>query len=107
MSCLQTVFEEIEGKISQNQPDVVRLVDCNRRKPESSNQQGNNKDFENASEAKYRNDENVLMSLPAQYRPIETGEEFPPGEYVTDAGKVFLCTNNSNINIYEQISIWD
>ncbi|XP_059081044.1 enhancer of mRNA-decapping protein 3-like isoform X2 [Tigriopus californicus] len=66
------VLEEISDNIAANQPDVVRLVDCNKRKPE----------------AKYRNDENVLMSVPAQYRPIETGEEPPPGEYVTDSGLI-------------------
>lgn len=68
------VFEEIDDTIaSSNQPDVVRLVDCNRRRP---------------SEAKYRNDENVLLSLPGEYRPIETGEVPPPGEYSTDSGLI-------------------
>eukprot|EP00095_Tigriopus_kingsejongensis_P011104 snap_masked-scaffold268_size230776-processed-gene-1.22 protein:Tk11104 transcript:snap_masked-scaffold268_size230776-processed-gene-1.22-mRNA-1 annotation:"enhancer of mrna-decapping protein 3" len=66
------VFEEINDEIAANQPDLVRLVDCNRRKPET----------------KYRNDENVLVSVPAQYRPIETGEVPPPGEYVTDTGLI-------------------
>ena len=70
----QLVFEEIDDTIaSSNQPDVVRLVDCNRRRP---------------SEAKYRNDENVLLSLPGEYRPIETGEVPPPGEYSTDSGLI-------------------
>ena len=70
----QLVFEEIDDTIAaSNQPDVVRLVDCNRRRP---------------SEAKYRNDENVLLSLPGEYRPIETGEAPPPGEYATDAGLI-------------------
>ena len=69
---LQTVFNEIDDELSSNQPDLVRLVDCNRRKPEP----------------KYRNDENVLVAIPAKYRQIETGEDPPPGEYVTDDGLV-------------------
>jgi len=70
----QLVFEEIDDTIAtSNQPDVVRLVDCNRRRP---------------SEAKFRNDENVLLSIPGEYRPIETGEVPPPGEYSTDAGLI-------------------
>ena len=40
------------------------------------------------AEAKYRNDENVLVSSPAQLRPVETGEVPPPGEYVTDSGLI-------------------
>ncbi len=90
-----------------NQPDVVRLVDCNLRKT----QQAPASSSSPASEAKYRNDENVLVTIPAQYRSapfegirgktlfffpskscfclhrlIETGEVPPPGEYVTDSG---------------------
>ena len=68
------VFEEIEGEIT-NQPDLVRLVDCNKVK-------------KSEAEPKYRNDENVLVGIPAHFRPIETGEEPPPGEYVTDSGLI-------------------
>ena len=69
----QLVFEAIEDEMaSNNQPDVVRLVDCNKKQPEP----------------KYRNDENVLVSIPAQYRIIDTGEKPAPGEYVTNSGLV-------------------
>lgn len=54
----RTVLQEIQDDISSNQPDLVRLVDCNKRTS------GNNK----APEPKYRNDENVLESMPAVYR---------------------------------------
>ena len=81
------VFEEIEDELSQqNQPDIVRLVDHNRRKNLEDIIKYESHMEREAMEPKYRNDENVLMSRPAQYRPIETGEEFPPGEFVTDAG---------------------
>ncbi len=63
------VFDAIEGEMatavtaalgggSNNQPDVVRLVDCNRRRGKE----------EAAIQPKYRNDENVLVTAPAQYR---------------------------------------
>ena len=46
------VLQEIQDDVMSNQPDLVRLVDCNKRK----------------TEPKYRNDENVLESLPAVFR---------------------------------------
>jgi len=66
----QTVFSAIDQELG-NKPDIVRLVDCNRRAPEP----------------KYRNDENVLESAPAEYRQISTGE-VEVGEFVTDSGLV-------------------
>jgi len=65
----QAVFEEIES--TNNKPDVVRLVDCNRRAPQP----------------KYRCDENVIHQDPVKYRQIAVPS---PGtrEYVTDAGLV-------------------
>lgn len=66
----QTVFAELDQELS-NKPDIVRLVDCNRRAPEP----------------KYRNDENVLSTIPTEYRQITTGEQ-DCGEYVTDSGLV-------------------
>ncbi len=68
------------ASLGSNQPDVVRLVDCNRRQQPAT--------ASSTTEAKYKNDENVLVSVPAQYRPIDTGEEPPPGEYVTDSGLI-------------------
>jgi SpoU rRNA methylase family enzyme len=62
------VFEEIDDAYATNQPDVVRLVDSNVRRP---------------SEAKFKNDENVLLSMPGEYRPIDTGEVPPPGNVKT------------------------
>jgi hypothetical protein len=41
-----------------NRPDVVRLVDCNKRAPEP----------------KYKYDENVLGNVIAEYRQITTGQ---------------------------------
>lgn len=105
----QRVLEEIES----NQPDVVRLIDHNRRggsktkglsqtqqtsnvksnsnqcnsnpqpapPPPSSSHQPRGAD----GELKYRNDQNVLVSEPTQYRCITTEEEFF-GEYQTDQG---------------------
>jgi hypothetical protein len=50
-----------------NKPDIVRLVDCNKRVPEP----------------KYKYDENVLGGTIAEYRQINTGKpgprpSFPP-----------------------------
>lgn len=81
---LRTLVGEQTGS---NQPDVVRLVDCN-RKPQPNQQQQPGADRSSGGGGKYRNDENVLVTVPAQYRPIETGEDIPPGEYVTDSGLI-------------------
>ena len=40
-----------------NRPDIVRLVDCNKRAPEP----------------KYKYDENVLGNVVAEYKQINTG----------------------------------
>jgi len=70
-----TVLAEIDQELA-NKPDIIRLVDCNRRQPEP----------------KYRNDENVLggtTALSTELRQIELlGEAVPETEYVTDAGLV-------------------
>lgn len=63
-------WAEIDAELS-TQPDIVRLVHCNKRQPE----------------AKYRNDENVLASVAAEYRQITTGEQ-GEGEFLTDQGLV-------------------
>ncbi|XP_013773360.1 enhancer of mRNA-decapping protein 3-like isoform X2 [Limulus polyphemus] len=63
----QAIFEEIEA---HSKPDVVRLVDINRRQT-----------------AKYRCDENVLLSEPVTYREI-TVPCVVEKEYVTDTGLV-------------------
>lgn len=73
----QLVFNEIDSQQS-NQPDIVKLVDCNVRKPEP----------------KYRNDENVLESGPVVLRQISTGESVTPYEYVTDSGLVVPSISN-------------
>ena len=77
------VFREIE--MENNQPDVVRLVDCNLR----------NKNATPVSrtemEPKYRNDQNVLATIPAQYRQIALDKGVAAsnrGEYSTDNGLV-------------------
>ena len=93
----QRVLEEIES----NQPDVVRLIDHNRRGGTGSKTKCPNsaKSTNNTAggtqqqqqprgadgELKYRNDQNVLKSNETQYRLIST-EEGPIGEYLTDAG---------------------
>jgi hypothetical protein len=45
-----------------NKPDIVRLVDCNKRVPEP----------------KYKYDENVLGGTIAEYRQINTGKPATP-----------------------------
>ena len=71
------VLDEITA--AENKPDLIRLVDSNRRKDPQTPK----------TEPKFRNDENVLgAQSPPQYRPIETGEKPSPGEYVTDSGLV-------------------
>jgi len=67
------VMREIDAELA-NKPDIVRLVHCNRRQPEP----------------KYRNDENVLAGITAEYRQITTGEA-DIGEYLTDLGLVVPC----------------
>jgi len=62
---------EIDAEMMSNKPDIVRLVHCNKRQPE----------------AKYKNDENVLLGVTADYRQITTGET-GEGEFVTDQGLV-------------------
>jgi len=108
----QTVWEEIES----NQPDVVRLIDHNRRGGATAtvNVGAKNKGTGATSktsvsssacplksatavvpssittggpEPKYRNDQNVLVSEPTQYRLIAT-DEAAVGEYATDAGLI-------------------
>ena len=116
----QTVWEEIES----NQPDVVRLIDHNRRggappTAASANVGAKHKGTAGATskttsvsssacplksavvssaalassmvvngpEPKYRNDQNVLVSEPTQYRLIAT-DEAAVGEYATDAGLI-------------------
>jgi len=69
------VMREIDAELA-NKPDIVRLVHCNRRQPEP----------------KYKNDENVLAGIAAEYRQITTGEEFN-GEFVTDSGLVVPCVS--------------
>lgn len=64
------VMAEIDQKLS-NKPDIIRLVDCNIRKPEP----------------KYRHDENVLGNQVMNCRQIETGEVMET-EYSTDAGLI-------------------
>jgi len=61
---------EIEAELG-NKPDIVRLVHTNRRQPEP----------------KYRNDQNVIEGVKAEYRQITTGEE-GEAEFVTDQGLV-------------------
>jgi len=80
------VFQEIE----KNQPDVVRLVDCNLRQPR---QPGTPQHHNHQPEPKYRNDQNVLATIPAQYRQISLNKSSTSGgslegEYSTDAGLV-------------------
>lgn len=58
------VFEEIDA----SQPDVVRLVDINRKKPSPVFIGENN-------EPKYRNDQNVINSKPVNYRQIQTNQK--------------------------------
>jgi len=70
-----TVMAEIDAELGA-QPDIVRLVHCNRRQPEP----------------KYRNDENVLAGVTAEYRQITTGEA-ECGEFVTDLGLVVPCVS--------------
>jgi len=70
------VMKEIDAELA-NKPDVVRLVHCNRRQPEP----------------KYRNDENVLAGVVAEYRQITTGEGGHAGEFVTDLGLVVPCVS--------------
>merc|ERR1712096_130314 len=69
------VMKEIDAELA-NKPDIVRLVHCNRRQPEP----------------KYRNDENVLNTITAEYRQITTGEE-ECGHFVTDMGLVVPCVS--------------
>jgi len=64
------VMAEIDADLA-NKPDIVRLVHTNKRQPEP----------------KYRNDENVLASVSAEYRQIKVGEEVER-EFLTDAGLV-------------------
>lgn len=66
----QTVMAEIDAELG-NKPDIVRLVHCNKRQPEP----------------KYRNDENVLAGVAAEYRQITTGEAVGT-EFITDLGLV-------------------
>jgi enhancer of mRNA-decapping protein 3 len=89
------VLQEIES----NQPDVVRLIDHNRRgnKTTTSTTTGASKaaatapppshGHRKAPEPKYRNDQNVLSSAPTKVRGIAT-EEAAVGEYMTDAGLI-------------------
>jgi len=65
-----TVMAEIDAELA-NKPDVIRLHTTNKRQPEP----------------KYRNDENVLTGVAAEYRQITTGEE-GGGEFLTDLGLV-------------------
>lgn len=65
-----TILSEIDQELS-NKPDIIRLVDCNRRAPEP----------------KYKNDENVLGNVVTEFRQIDTGEVMET-EFVTDAGLV-------------------
>jgi len=100
------VLEEIES----NQPDVVRLIDHNRRGgngsaktkatttstgsvPKSNGAVAAIASTNNVpppppkTEPKYRNDQNVLTSEPTQFKLISL-QEAPMGEYKTDAGLV-------------------
>ena len=95
------VLEEIES----NQPDVVRLIDHNRRggtkqkasvvvpksngafAPPAASAATAAAFAAPKTEPKYRNDQNVLLSDPVQYNLI-TLEESPVGEYKTEAGLV-------------------
>lgn len=75
------VFEEIEMENS-NQPDVVRLVDCNRVKKNAT-------PVRSEMEPKYRNDQNVLTTLPAQYNQITLEKSLSSsnrGTYKTSEG---------------------
>ncbi|XP_023341379.1 enhancer of mRNA-decapping protein 3 [Eurytemora carolleeae] len=65
-----TILAEIDQEFA-NKPDIIRLVDCNRRPPEP----------------KYKNDENILGNFVTEYRQIDTGEVMET-EYVTDSGLV-------------------
>ncbi len=53
-----------------NKPDIVRLVDCNKRVPEP----------------KYKYDENVLGGTIAEYRQINTGKPGPPPAHLSHHG---------------------
>jgi len=103
------VLEEIES----NQPDVVRLIDHNRRggsgnaKTKATATTSGSAPKSNGAammaaaaasthnvpppppktEPKYRNDQNVLTSEPTQFNLISL-QEAPMGEYKTDAGLV-------------------
>lgn len=68
------VFEEIDAT---NQPDVIRLVDINRRKQTPTYE---------LVEPKFRNDQNVIDAAPINYRQIKTGQQENIREYVTDTG---------------------
>lgn len=106
----RSVLEEIES----NQPDVVRLIDHN-RKGGASGSSGTKTKVASATtgsvpkskgfaafmaaaasnvpppppktEPKYRNDQNVIAAQPTQYHLISL-EEAPMGEYKTDTGLV-------------------
>ena len=68
-------------------------------------------------EAKFRNDENVLGGITAEYRQITTGEE-GCGEFVTDLGLVSVfskmkcglvvlrCTMNNLCCRLYHVSVW-
>lgn len=64
----ETVFSAIDQEMA-NRPDIVRLVDCNKRAPEP----------------KYKYDENVLGNAVAEYKQIITGEDLGV-DFVTDSG---------------------
>jgi len=60
------VFDEIDAT---NQPDVIRLVDINRKKPAPPVFIGE------SNEPKYRNDQNVIEGAPINYRQIKTNQK--------------------------------
>jgi len=83
------VFEEIDHGNS-NQPDVVRLVDCNTRNRNATPVQDysyvpQSEGGRNKTEPKYRNDENVLETLPAQYRQISVDVHNTPPKVTASA----------------------
>ena len=53
----RNIYDLVLIQEMSNRPDIVRLVDCNKRAPEP----------------KYKYDENVLGNVVAEYKQINTG----------------------------------
>ena len=86
-----TVMAEIDAELGA-QPDIVRLVHCNRLVAGQGGALLLGMCCRRQPEQKYRNDENVLTGVMAEYRQITTGEA-ECGEFVTDLGLVVPCVS--------------